>query len=114
MAGHPESFRLETGGARIFVNVPGAGQIAVIDRAKGTDTETWPVKEATSNYPMFLDEANHRLFVGCRHAAKMLIYDSTSGRLVSSVGIAGDTDDLFYDASNKLLWELPKTPTYQN
>ena len=32
---HPESFQLETKGKRIFVNVPGAGYIAVIDRESG-------------------------------------------------------------------------------
>src|SRR5690348_11199369 len=34
LAAHPESFRLETNGLRIFVNVPGADQIAVVDREK--------------------------------------------------------------------------------
>ena len=29
---HPESFQLETKGKRIFVNVPNAGYVAVIDR----------------------------------------------------------------------------------
>jgi DNA-binding beta-propeller fold protein YncE len=105
LAGHPESFRLETGGARIFVNVPGAGHIAVVDREKGTVAETWPLKEAKSNFPMILDEANHRLFVGCRGPAKVLIYDSTaSEHLVADIPIARDTDDLFYDAGNKLLY----------
>lgn len=33
LAAHPESFQLEKKGPRIFVNVPGAGQIAVIDRS---------------------------------------------------------------------------------
>jgi hypothetical protein len=32
---HPESFQLETNGKRIFVNVPGAGHVAVIDRGTG-------------------------------------------------------------------------------
>jgi DNA-binding beta-propeller fold protein YncE len=104
LAGHPESFRLETGGANIFVNVPRAGHIAVVSRVKGSVIETWPLKEAKSNFPMILDEVNHRLFVGCRSPAKVLIYDSTSGRLAASVSISSDTDDLFYDARNRLLY----------
>jgi DNA-binding beta-propeller fold protein YncE len=104
LAGHPESFRLETGGANIFVNVPKAGQIAVVNREKGAVIETWMLKEAESNFPMILNEANHRLFVGCRSPAKVLVYDSVSGRLITSVGISGDTDDLFYDARNKVLY----------
>jgi DNA-binding beta-propeller fold protein YncE len=106
LAGHPESFRLETAGPRIFVNVPKAGQIGVVDREKGTVTETWPLKEAKSNFPLILDEPNHRLFAGCRSPAKLLVYDLSqpAGRLVTSLSISRDTDDLFYDAPNKLLY----------
>lgn len=106
LAGHPESFRLETAGPRIFVNVPKADHIAVVDREKGTLTETWPLKEAKANFPLILDEPNHRLFAGCRKPAKLLIFDTSApvGRLVTTVGISSDTDDLFFDARNKLLY----------
>jgi DNA-binding beta-propeller fold protein YncE len=104
LAGHPESFRLEAGSANIFVNVPEAGHIAVADRAKRTVVGIWPLKEARSNFPMMLDGANHRLFVGCRNPAKMLVYDASSGRLVTNISISGDTDDLFFDARGKLIY----------
>jgi len=106
LAGHPESFRFETGGPRIFVNVPQADHIAVVDREKGKVTGTWPLKEAKSNFPLILDEANHRLFAGCRSPARVLVYDfaTPAGRLITSVPISRDTDDLFYDSSNKLLY----------
>jgi DNA-binding beta-propeller fold protein YncE len=104
LAGHPESFRLETGGPRIFVNVPHAEHIAVVDRDKGEVTTTWPLKEAKSNFPLYLDEANQRLFVGCRNPARVLVYDYTAGRQVASLPISRDTDDLFFDAANKFLY----------
>jgi DNA-binding beta-propeller fold protein YncE len=104
LAGHPESFQLERSGSRVFVNVPTANQIAVIDRAAMKVVATWPVVAATSNYPMALDEANHRIFVGCRRPAKVLVYDTTTGKESSSFDIVGDTDDLFYDAARKRLY----------
>jgi DNA-binding beta-propeller fold protein YncE len=106
LAGHPESFRLETDGPRIFVNVPKAEHIAVVDREKGEVIGTWPIKEAKSNFPLSLDEANHRLFTGCRNPAAVLVYDfaGASGRLVTQLPICRDTDDLFYDAAIKLLY----------
>jgi DNA-binding beta-propeller fold protein YncE len=106
LAGHPESFRLEPGGRRIFVNVPKASHIAVVDRDKGEVTTTWALKEAKSNFPLILDEATHRLFAGCRNPARVLVYDYAvpSGRLVTSVSISRDTDDLFFDAANKVLY----------
>ena len=103
LAGHPESFRISTSGA-IFVNVPEAGQIALVDRNKGKVTDTWPLEDAAGNFPMFLDEANQRMFVGCRRPAALLIYDSTTGKLAASVPISHDTDDLFYDRDNKLVY----------
>ena len=64
LSGHPESFQLEENGQRIFVNVPTASHIAVVDREKGSVVETWPLSDAAENFPMALDEASHRLFVG--------------------------------------------------
>ena len=106
LAGHPESFQLETSGTRIFVNVPQAAQIALVDRAKEQLMGTWSLKEATSNFPMALDEGNHRLFSGCRNPARVLVYDISSpgGQMITSVPIAHDTDDLFYDAANKCIY----------
>jgi DNA-binding beta-propeller fold protein YncE len=104
LAGHPESFRLQTGSARIFVNVPKADHIAVVDREKGEVTATWLLKEAKSNFPLILDQANHRLFAGCRNPARLLVYDYAAGRQVTSLPISRDTDDLFFDAANKMLY----------
>ncbi|HEX6464281.1 MAG TPA: hypothetical protein VFZ98_07510, partial [Vicinamibacterales bacterium] len=84
LAGHPESFQLERSGSRVFVNVPTAGQIAVVDRKTMQVLATWPVTTAKSNFPMALDEAGHRLFIGCRRPARALIYDTTTGKEIGS------------------------------
>lgn len=104
LSAHPESFQLERSGARIFVNVPNADHIAVVDRASMRVIATWPVRTAKANFPMALDEANHRLIVGCRRPAKALVYDTTSGKEITAFDIVGDTDDLFYDAARKRLY----------
>jgi DNA-binding beta-propeller fold protein YncE len=101
---HPESFQLEKQGNRIFVNVPDAKQIAVIDREKRSVVGTWPMEKYQANFPMALDEPNHRLFVGCRKPARLVILDTASGKPVADLAISGDTDDLFYDAARKRLY----------
>src|SRR5438876_11667245 len=63
LAGHPESFQLERSGSRIFVNVPTADHIAVVDRGAIKVIATWPVARAKANFPMALDEATYRLVV---------------------------------------------------
>jgi len=101
---HPEAFALEQSGARIFVNVPKAKQVAVIDRQKRTVIAHWPVTQAAANFPMALDEAHHRLFIGCRTPARLLVLDTESGKVVAQVECAGDTDDVFYDAKNQRIY----------
>jgi hypothetical protein len=69
--GHPESFQMEKNGARIFANVPDAREIEVIDRVKGKILANWPMTELNKNFPMALDDANHRVIVVCRKPAKL-------------------------------------------
>ena len=106
LAGHPESFQLEARGPRIFVNVPTAGQVAVVDRVKRTVVATWPLAGASRNFPMALDEKGRRLFVGARSPALLLVYDIESGANLVKVPIGGDTDDLFYDAVRARLYVI--------
>jgi DNA-binding beta-propeller fold protein YncE len=104
LEGHPESFQLEKNGKRIFVNIPDAKQIAVVDREKGTVTAKWAVEKFEANFPMALDEANHRLFIGCRKPSKLLVLDTETGKEVAVLTISRDTDDLFFDAASKRLY----------
>jgi len=95
---HPESFQLEKEGTRVFINVPDRKEIQVADLAGNKLVAKWPVTSALKNYPMALDEAHHRLLIGCRSPARMLAIDTGTGKQTASVEIVGDTDDLFYDA----------------
>lgn len=104
LAGHPESFQLEESGPRIFVNVPPANRVAVIDRKKREDTAIWPLKNARDNFPMALAEPDRRLFIGCRNPAKIIIYDTDTGKTVGMLEIARDIDDIFYDRKAKRLY----------
>jgi len=101
---HPESFRLESSGNRIFVNVPHSGEIEVVDRVTKQVVAKWPLTGAQSNFPMSLDEQHHRIFVGCRKPAKMLVIDDQTGKTTAETDCVGDTDDLFYDAARKRVY----------
>lgn len=98
---HPESFQLEKSGPRIFINLPNAQQIAVIDREKRAGVARWPLGGNHANFPMALDEANHRLLVACRQPPEVWVFDTQSGKVVAKVSCAGDADDLFYDAARR-------------
>ena len=96
LSGHPESFQLERKGKRIFVNVPSARKIEVVDHEKQQVVAAWSVP-ARGNFPMALDEEHARLFIGTRSPAKLRVLDTGSGRVVAEFDSAGDADDIFYD-----------------
>ncbi len=106
LSGHPESFQLEANGPRIFVNVPGAEHVAVVDRAKRVVVASWSLDGARANFPMAFDEAGRRLFVGTRLPALLLVYDIDSGRIVAKLEIGKDADDIFFDPARKRLYVI--------
>lgn len=104
LPGHPESFQLGADSKRIFVNVPDAQILATIDLEKYTVTNKWKVEIAKANFPMALDANNHRMFVGCRNPAKLLVINSESGNIITQIDIDSDTDDVFYDNTSKQIY----------
>jgi len=102
--GKPQGFAVEQKGHRIFANMPGLKQIAVLDGAKQTLIENWTLPDASGNYPVAVDETNHRLMVGCRHPAELALLDTLSGKVVATVPICSDTDDLSYDPKHKAIY----------
>ena len=102
--GHPESFQLEKSGTRIFVNIPTSQKIVVVDREKRAAVTAWPVAGATANFPMALDETHHRLFVGFRKPAKLVVYDTESGKVIANLDSPGDADDIFHDGTRQRIY----------
>ena len=103
---HPESFRLEEKGARIFVNVPDKQEIEVVDLAKNAVVARWPVTASKNNFPMSLDEAHHRLILAAWMPPRLLVFDTDSGKQVAFAEVSGNSDDLFYDASKGRVYVL--------
>jgi DNA-binding beta-propeller fold protein YncE len=106
LSAHPEAFELEEKGKRIFANVPNTRQVAVIDRDKGEVIATWKTDLAFGNFPMALDEAHHRLFVGCRLPSKLVVLNTESGDVVAKTEIAGDPDEIFYDTKRHCIYAV--------
>lgn len=103
---HPESFQLEKSGTRVYVNVPDHKEIEVTDIHNPSALNRWPITTCTDNFPMALDEAHRRLFVGCRTPSLLLVVDTKTGKIVASMPMIEDTDDLFYDAGKNRIYVL--------
>ena len=106
LSAHPEAFELEKRGKRIFVNVPNSRHVAVIDREKGEIIATWKTDLAFANFPMALDEENHRLLIGCRVPSKLVVLNTDSGKILAKVDISGDPDEIFYDRKRHRVYAI--------
>lgn len=100
LPGHPESFQCESSGSRLFVNIPDAGEIAVIEKDHGRVIAYWKTGDLKSNFPMALDEAGHRLFVGFRRPPVLAMFDTESGKALARETIHRDADDVYWDSAS--------------
>jgi WD40 repeat protein len=102
LGAHPESFQLSSSGPNVYVNLPDLKQIAVVNRSTHSVTR-WPIS-FESNFPMALDETDRRLFVATRSPALLAVFDTSSGRLITTLPTVQDSDDLYYDSARKRVY----------
>ena len=106
LKGHPEGFQLSILGPLIFVNVPDAREIAVVDRSTGKQTASWSTGELRGNFPMAIDDVRGELFSAFRSPAKIVAYRATNGKVVHEAEICADADDVFVDRRRKRLYVI--------
>ena len=94
---HPEGFQLDSASSRVFVNLPKARTIAVVDRRSGKPTANWPIAIAGDNFPMALRRDAGQVLTVFRNPAKLAVFSIEDGALLASLDICGDADDLFVD-----------------
>lgn len=100
-----EALALEKSGPRMFVNMTGKDAVAVVDREKHSVINTWPTGQVAKHLiAMAFDEGDHRLFVTTRTPGKLIVLDTDSGKVVTSLPCVSDNDDIAYDSSNKRIY----------
>ncbi|MDB5112343.1 MAG: hypothetical protein JWR67_3457, partial [Mucilaginibacter sp.] len=83
---------------------PGSGMVGVVDLKTSKLTAKWSKLLPRANFPMAYDEAQHRVIVGYRVPAKLIVYDSDTGKEIFSAPMVGDVDDLYWDEKNKSIY----------
>jgi len=101
---HVEGMALESRGNRMFINVTDHGEIYVVDRSTLKILSRWPLENAGENSPMVLDETNQRLFIVCRKPAKLVVFDTASGKQIGAWDTAGHADGMAFDPARKRIY----------
>lgn len=104
LAAHPEGFQLEPNTERVFVNLPSAQQIAVVDLRSGLQTGTWVVPNLRSNFPLAIDGTGSLLAVVFRSPARLVLLETKSGTVTASLASCNDADDAFFDAKRQRIY----------
>src|SRR3979490_2140287 len=100
-----EAMAVEHSGPRMFVNLYNKAAVAVIDREKRIVIDTWSIaQEGHNNGSMAFDEADHRLFIHAREPGKVVVIDTNSGKIVTTLLSGGMVDDAVYDAKLKRIY----------
>jgi DNA-binding beta-propeller fold protein YncE len=104
LPGPPEAFQLEKGRPRLYLNTPSPAQVVVVDTVMNKVVGRYPLTRAGGNYPLALDEAGRRVFVGCRRKPMVVVLAADTGKELTAVEIPGDTDDLIFDGKRQRLY----------
>lgn len=104
LTAHPEGFQIDPDTSQLFVNVPDAHAIAVIDRASQKQTGKWSIPNHGANFPMALDPVRRQVFVIFRAPAEFGVFSMTGGKLIATAETCGDADDLFIDAKRSRIY----------
>jgi DNA-binding beta-propeller fold protein YncE len=102
---HPESFQLSSDGL-IYVNVPDAKEIAVVDRQAGRQIASWPAKNWNANYPMAIDGDGQSVLSVFRKPARIARYSITAGSILADAAVCGDADDVFIDTKRNRVYVI--------
>jgi DNA-binding beta-propeller fold protein YncE len=103
LKGHPESFQIEETGNRIFVNVPEAREVTVVDLA-ARGTRSLATEGPGSNFPMAIDPDGQQVLVVFRSPTTLMALSNPNGRVTTKVATCSDADDVFVDAKRRRVY----------
>ncbi len=96
LGGKPEFAQADPAAGLVYDNLEDKNEVVVIDIKKHEVVSRWPVAPGEEASGMAFDLAHHRLFLGCGNKM-MLMMDSTSGKVVTTVPIGQGVDANAFD-----------------
>ena len=102
LGAHPESFQLEKSGPNIYVNLPDLKQVAMINRSTHAIAR-WALT-LEQNFPMALDETDHRLFVVTHEPARLAVLNTKTGKVIAALPCVQEADEVFYDGLRRRVY----------
>jgi DNA-binding beta-propeller fold protein YncE len=101
---HSEAMAVSRDGKKMYVNLTGPKEVGVVDLNMRELIARWPIEGAETPNSMALDEAHHRLFIATRNPPKFFVFDTDSGKIVTTVPCSAFNDDMWFDVARKRIY----------
>jgi DNA-binding beta-propeller fold protein YncE len=105
LRGHPEGFQIDASGTQLFINVPDAREIAVIDLANAA-ARSVATPGLRGNFPMAVDPEAKRVLAVFRSPSVLLALSIPDAQVAAKAETCGDADDLFADAKRHRVYVI--------
>ncbi|MGP8237395.1 MAG: YncE family protein, partial [Limisphaerales bacterium] len=102
LGGKPEFGTADPAAGRVYDNLEDKSAVVVIDTKTHGVVATWPITDGEEPSGMAIDTAHHRLFIGCGGNNKMVMMDSSNGKVIASVPIGAGVDANAFDPGTQL------------
>jgi DNA-binding beta-propeller fold protein YncE len=99
-----EGMVIDRAGKKLYVNLTGTDEIGVIDLDTRQMVARWPLSDAHVAHAIALDEANHRLFTATRKPAQFIVFDTNTGRIVTTLPCVGVNSDMSMDFARRRIY----------
>ncbi|MFI5357343.1 MAG: YncE family protein [Opitutales bacterium] len=96
LGGKPEFLACD-GQGKAYVNLVDQNQVAVVDTRTMQVLQHWSTAPGGAPVGMAIDRAHHRLFIGCRKPAKLIVMNADNGRIVADLPIGSGVDATAFD-----------------
>jgi hypothetical protein len=97
LGGKPEFAQADPAAGRVYNNIEDKNEVAVIDTRSHQVVTNWPIAPGEEASGMAIDLKNHRLFLGCGGSKTMVMMDSATGKVITSVPIGQGVDANAFD-----------------
>ena len=103
MPGRVEAGAADPAAHRVYDNIESKNAIVGIDTATHSIVSTWPIAPGEAASGMVIDPVHHRLFIGTDNKL-LIMLDSATGRVLSTVPIDAGVDTVAFDPGTQLVF----------
>lgn len=103
LGGSPEFPAADPDAGRVYINLEDTNEVAAIDTAKREVIARWPLAPGQEPTGIALDAPHHRLFAAC-HNKMLVMLDTNTGKVVTTVPIGAGVDGCAFDEATQLVF----------